>query len=612
MQLSWLLRCSLSIVVATRAASTYSHETSPSIEVAPADLGKNAPSKESVHHEGMAPGAIENQTEVESFLITITNPTSDAMEKGPQALRIPRPTAAPSLRKRQDDGQIQALSAQLQSLSQSATQAISSVSSSASSILSQMSQSAQSVQQSANQVAQSASQAADQASRQLSQTISSASSAVSAVNSRVSDQLSQSLASMSSRISSNQASAQSSASNAISSARVAASQFAASQIQAAKVGATGVTGDTNPQVNQTPSNSVSVTNLAIITTVSIVGTAILSTISSCLFLRYRRRKRSSRIEEALSGDGKRYEKPIAVRGSVSPRFPRFGGSSRSPMNEFRLPSLSPPKQSKKAQREGNNNIGSAVSDYGDQAESRSATQSSRDMNDNQRQNFRLQKDNGLSSATTVRLIRVGSEKSKADSPARIQQTATEPIPPPPAITTLDQSPKITPNPNPNQSTTQPPPQTNTIITEPSKPKGMPSGQQRVSVRSARNSDTETPGWRPPTLSTEMTRDRFRFRDSSDMESAEPTPTNLDITSLPQNPNTSSSRAQRPATLQAQTNYGSSGFDRTASTTRPKNGRGTFATFPRIRNEQERESMMNRGRPNRNGRASRLRVEDETR
>ncbi|KAI1354155.1 hypothetical protein F5Y01DRAFT_23484 [Xylaria sp. FL0043] len=607
MQLSWLLRCSLSIVVAaTRAASTYSHEISSSIEVAPAALGSNAPSKEFVPHEAATPGTIEKQIRAERLLIRVISPTSDSVGKGSPASRIARPTAAPLLRKRQDDGQIQALSAQLQSLSQSATQAISSVSSSASSILSQMSQSAQSIRQSADQVAQSASQAADQASRQLSQTISSASSAVSAANSRASDQLSQSLASMSSRISSNQASAQSSASNAISSARVAASQFAASQIQAAKVGATGVTGDTNPQMNQTSPNSVSATNVAIITTVSIVGTAILSTVSSCLFLRYRRRKKLSRTEEALAGNGKKYEKPIAVRGSLSPRFPRFGGSSRSPMNEFRLPSLSPLKQSKKAQREARNNVASAVSDYDDQAERRSATRSPKDANDIQRPNFRLQKDDGISSATTVRLIRVGSEKSKADSSTVAQQTTTDPIPPPPAITNQRLSPETTPIPIFTQ-TRQLPTQTNSIIPETTKAKGMPFEQQRVSVRSGRSSETETPGWRPPTLSTETTRDRFRFRDSSDMESAEPTPINLGRTSLPQNANTISSRAQRPV----QPNN-SGGFDRTASTTRPKNGRGTFATFPRIRNEPERESMMNRGRPNRNGRASRPRGEDETR
>ncbi|KAI1425544.1 hypothetical protein F5Y12DRAFT_359717 [Xylaria sp. FL1777] len=609
MQLSWLLHYSLLMVAATGVALTYSHEASPSIEVASAVLRQNPPSKEFVLHEAVTPGVIEKRIGAERLLIRVSDPTSTPVERGPPAMRIARPTGTPSLRKRQDDGQIQALSAQLQSLSQSATQAISSVSSSASSILSQMSQSAQSVRQSADQVAQSASQAADQASRELFQTQSSASSAVSAANARATDQISQSLASMSSRISANQASAQSSASNAISSARVAASQFAASQIQAAKVTATGVAGDTNSQVNQVQSNSVSASNVAIITTVSIVGTAILSTLSSYFFLRYRQRKRSSRAEEALPDKGKKYEKPIAVRGSVSPRFPRFGGSFRSPMNDFRLPSLSPLVQSKTAEREAPNNIGSAVSDYSGRTESRDAPRSAGDMDGKQPSPFRLQKNNGVSSATAVRLIRVGSEKSKAED---VQLAATEPIPPPPVITTSDQSPKITPIPMFNQATPQFPSQTTTIITQPPRVKGSFSEERRVSGRSTRNSNTGTPGWRPPTLSTETNRNRFTFRDSSDMESVEPTPTNLDMASPLPNNDTLSLRVQRPANLQARVSSGSGGFNRTASYGQPKNGAGTFATFPRIRNEQERESMINRGRPNLNGRSVRLRRDEERR
>lgn len=237
MQLSWLLRYSLLIVAATREASTYSHGAKPSIEVAPTTFEKDSPPRGAGLLEVAIPRVTEEQTGAGMHSTRTGNPTNEPGERELSVARIPRPTATPSLRKRQDDGQIQALSAQLQSLSQSATQAISSVSSSASSMLSLISQSAQSVRQSADQATQSANQAADQANRELSQTRSSASSAVSAANARASDQLSQSLVSMSSRISS----AQSSASNAISSARVAASQFAASQIQAAQLGATGVT-----------------------------------------------------------------------------------------------------------------------------------------------------------------------------------------------------------------------------------------------------------------------------------------------------------------------------------------------------------------------------------
>jgi hypothetical protein len=233
MQKSWLLRYTILIVVATRGAVAYSHEAKASIEVVTPAITRNVPLKPLVAHEAV--------TGFEEVLGGLTGPASTPVEREAAALRIARPTAKSSLQKRQDDGQVQALSAQLQSLSQSATQAISSVSSSASSVMSQISQSAQSVRQSADQAVQSANQAADQANRQLSQTQSSASSAVSAASARASDQISQSLASMSSRISVNQASAQSSASSAISSAQSVASQFAASQIQAAKAAASGVT-----------------------------------------------------------------------------------------------------------------------------------------------------------------------------------------------------------------------------------------------------------------------------------------------------------------------------------------------------------------------------------
>ncbi|GAW13192.1 hypothetical protein ANO14919_025720 [Xylariales sp. No.14919] len=533
----------------------------------------------------------------------MTDLTNDPIKREALVLRTPRPTATPSLQKRQDDGQIQALSAQLQSLSQSATQAISSVSSSASSALSQMSQSAQS----ADQAAQSANQAADQASRELSQTQSSASSAVSAANARASDQLSQSLASMSSRISVNLASAQSSASNAISSARVAASQFAASQIQAVQAGTGGSTAITNSPVNQAPSNSVSASNVAIITTVSIVGTAILSTVSSCFLLRYRRRKRSSRGEEAQGGREKKNGKPLAVRGSPSPRFPRFDGSSKSPVNDFRLPKLSPLVRSKKAQREAQNILGSAASDYTDQGENKDSRQLTSNVDGKKPLAFRLQKDNVVSSATTVRLIRVGSEKRKSGPPMDVRETATEPVPPIPMITALDQTPKMTPAFVSNQPTTQFASATNTVITPPPKAKEPPSEGRRISVRSTRISDAETSDPRPLMRLTTTAQNRFRFRDSSDMESGEPTPTNLDISSPLPNSNTPSLPTQRSTNL-PQANNSTGGFNWAASG-RPKNAAGTFATFPRIRNEPARESMMNRGRPNLSGRAVRLRGEE---
>ncbi|KAI1737117.1 hypothetical protein F4680DRAFT_468347 [Xylaria scruposa] len=610
MQQSWLLHYSLLIVAATGEVLTHNHVTESGIEVASSMLRQNTRVGVFVSHEVVVSEVKEQETGFKRLLSRITDPTGIPLEGEAAALRIPRPTAMPSLQKRQDDGQIQALSAQLQSLSQSATEAISSVSSSASSILSQMSQSAQSVRQSADQAMQSANQAADQANRQLSQTVSSASSAVSAADARASSQISQSLASMSSRFSTSLASAQSSASDAVSSARVAASQFAASQIQAAA--ASGVRGDdtndTNSPVEQSRPSSVSSTTLAIIIVVSVVGTAILSTVSTYLLLRYRRKRRSIREEKALADN----ERTVAVRGSPSPRFPRFGGGPGSTADGFKLPRLSLALRSKKAQREARYDSGSAASGYSDQEESISSKQDESDLDG--AQTFRLQKDNGVSSATTVRLIRVGSDKGKARSSIDIQPSIPEPTPPLPMVSIPYQSLKPTLVSTQNQPTTQPPPQAETIITQPPKSKEPPQEERRVSAPLTGTSDAEKAGWRPsirPSVRLTATDpNRFRFRDSSDLESGEPTPTNLDNTRLLSSPNTLSLRTPRTSNPPGQMNR--SDFRRTAPPGQPKNGKGTFATFPRIRNQPPRESMMNRGRPRLENRPVRLRGDEDRR
>jgi len=240
MQKSWLLRYPLLILLANSEALAYGLEAKVAAGGAFSVAIENPTLRKPSLDEAVISETIEVRTGPNGLPGRVTDATGMPREREAPVLPTPRPTITP-LQGRQDDGQIQALSAELQSLSQSATQAISSVSSSASSVISQISQSAQSVRQSADQAVQSANQAADQANRQLTQTQSSASSAVSAANARASEQLSQSLSSMSSRISSNLASAQSSASSAISSAQVVASQFAASQIQAAKAEASGVT-----------------------------------------------------------------------------------------------------------------------------------------------------------------------------------------------------------------------------------------------------------------------------------------------------------------------------------------------------------------------------------
>lgn len=240
MRQSWLLCYSLLRVAVARETSSHNHKAETSGGMVPSVLKQSLPLEVLVLRSVTIPEVMGMKTGLGELLDPGTDLTGVPVGSEPPALRKPRATAATSLGKRQGDDQILALSAQLQSLSQSATRAISSVSSSASSMLNLVTQSARSVQQSADQAVQSAYQAANQASRQLSQTQVSASSVVSAASARASSQVSQSLASMSSRISTDQASAQSSASDAISSARAAASQFAASQIQAFRADASTV------------------------------------------------------------------------------------------------------------------------------------------------------------------------------------------------------------------------------------------------------------------------------------------------------------------------------------------------------------------------------------
>jgi len=349
-------------------------------------------------------------------------------------------------------------------------------------------------------------------------------------------------------------------------------------------------------MDQARPNSISASTVAIIATASIVGTAILTALSTCFLLRYRRKRKASRQEEALINNEKGYNKPVAVRGSTSPRFPRFGRDSGSPMDNFKLPSLSPLIKAKKAQRE-QKKIGLAASDYGDQSEGSSQSPSSetdkKPTNADGAQSsttFRLQKDNGVSNATTVRLIRVGSEKGKGNAFTANQKTGIEPMPPPPIRTAFDGPPKqaslFVPGPAPAGPAIQSSSRANPIVlSQPPKVKETSSEQQR---QSARNPEVESPDWRPSVRSTIASRNRFRFRDSSDIESEEPTPTNLDPDA-----NTANPRVPRASNLFPRVNKddGSSTFPG-----RPKNAGATFATFPRLREGPRRESMINRGRP----------------
>ncbi|KAI1118154.1 hypothetical protein F5Y14DRAFT_299711 [Nemania sp. NC0429] len=524
MRQSWLLRYSLVTVAVTGEPLINNHNAKTRAGTVLPIIEQSPVLEELVSPIVMIPEAMGMKTGRGGLPAERPGPTGAQVESKALVLRIPRATAATPIRQQQDDDQINALSAQLQSLSQSATRAISSVSSSASSMLNLVTQSAQSVQRSADQAVQSANRAADQAMRQLSQTQSSASSAVSSVNARASSQISQSLASMSSRISANEAGAQSSASSAISSARAAASKFAASQIQAFRADATIVRGDTNSPLEQGRPSSVSISSLAIIIVVSIIGTLILSTVSSCLVLRCRRKRRSSHRAEAMEGHGKFDKRPIAVRGPPSPRFPGLSRDPMASMDDFRLPRL-PLLRSKKSQHEARNSIGSA------------ASLNEKSGGAKQPPIFRLQKTNGVTSATAIRLIRVGGEKGNTNTYTDIHQN----IPAPRVATTSTPSQDAAFISASNQPGTQPPLRNNATITQPTKSPKSPSRGQRISILSTYSPDTENANWRSTRRIEKATsRDRFRFRDSSDFESSGSTPTDHDNTP-PLNANTLSPR-----------------------------------------------------------------------
>ncbi|KAI0198730.1 hypothetical protein F4808DRAFT_462491 [Astrocystis sublimbata] len=694
MRQSWLLRYSLLVVAATTEALTHNYDAE-SNEVATSVLGQS-PRVEVVVHE-----VIEQISGPGSSNDGIIDPTNTTAEGEAPALRIPTATPSSSLQRRQDDGQVQALSDQLQSLSQSATEAISSVSSSASSVSSSLAQSAQSIRQSADQARQSADQAiqsanqeADQANRQLSQTESSASS-----------EMSQMSSSMSSRLSS----VQSSASDAVSSARSAASQFAASQIQAARATAGIITDNPESPVEpDTPSFILSTTNFAIIIAASVVGTAVLSTVFTCLIVRCRYKKKAARSDQGEDGEKapenseSSYDRPVAVRGTLrgipSPRFPRFG---RATVDDFKLPSLSPLLQSMREQRDTRDNFGTTLSGYTNLDDSTLSDQEAGNTKLAQPAPFRLQKDDVVGSATTVRLIRVNSaEKNQATASRDNLQTTPEPTPPVPMITIPYQSLRPTTESTEILPSTQTSMQNEAVIAEPPKSKQPPweqrryespvydesrdeerrtssplrrsasvtgafgqtfgrrpteqpyeddeprYGEQRVSPPLTRSSSvTETLSRRPSARLT-ASPDRFKFRDSSDLESNTssmpntPNVTSPGVSSRPSvrkprppyaqsqsTPNTtdtdSPTYSDRPSLQTPRPAYGpgqstpstsvarspsvinssskrpnphmSTGYEtdigklcRTPSG-KPKNGQGTFAGFPRIRPDLMRAS-----------------------
>lgn len=150
---------------------------------------------------------------------------------------------------------------------------------------------------------------------------------------------------------------------------------------------------------------------------SVSGAVILTSIIVCVFLRYRRKRKENRDGRSPTPDGKEYNKPVAVRGSVS-------GSRLNSLEKLKLPNFSPYS----AKKEEPLNFGFAISDYSDQKEkSADEVQSPEQVKvGNSASSFRLQKPPSVQSAEAVRVIRVNSKKEK-------EQPFTQPVEPSPPV-----------------------------------------------------------------------------------------------------------------------------------------------------------------------------------
>lgn len=555
-----------------------------------------------------------------NILESIPEPT--AVEGAAVVLRSPEPTAAPQ--KRQDNGQIQALSGQLQQLSISFSSA---------------SSASQSISQSAQQVQQSADQASRENSQAISRTQSSASSAVAQASQQANDRVNQASSSMSSQISRNLASVQSSASSAISVAQASASvsmasavNIAMSQLQAARAEATAVRSDANNFADQVQQNAISTTNLAIIVATSVSGAVVLTSIIVCVFLRYRRKKLQARDGGSVGQDEKQYDKPIAVRGSVGgSRFNPFGSGS-STRDKFKLPSFSPPS----ARKDEPLNFGFAMSDYSDQNGAPVVQEVAREKP----AAFRLQQPPNVKSAEAVRVIRVNSKNGKETTANDQEQDQSKPTASPTepsihrsksqvarkpvataAVSTTDEWPSVVKQ--PVQQPAAPAAATrdstrDTMMSEAGAKARSSSRYTMISVASTEGprdtardskrstmgpqpiSESDEPGWRPPSnrasrpasIKSVNTAQRLAFRESGD-----PVP-EPDATGWKQ-PKGGFSMASVSSLMRSDSTLGADAMDNRQPTV-PKLPKGprqgpSFAAFPTVRNGPP-SGILNRPRP----------------
>ncbi|KAL8397001.1 hypothetical protein RB594_003918 [Gaeumannomyces avenae] len=254
----------------------------------------------------------------------------DAAATAPDPLITPGPRYPPclagghALGRRQNDGQIQALSGEIQRLSQSfdsATQASRSVSQASQQLsqsVQQLSQSTARLQADAQQAQESARRAEDnarQAGEAANRASQSASSAIASVSSSASSALSSALAS---------ASSSADAAMAQASRNVARIQDqAASQVQAAQADATLARSEANRQVSQAQGAAVSVTQAALAVVGTFIASSLLSIAVFYLILRCRNKTRDSK---KVGGVKRKISAPTQFRKTESGLGAAYGST----------------------------------------------------------------------------------------------------------------------------------------------------------------------------------------------------------------------------------------------------------------------------------------------
>lgn len=264
-------------------------------------------------------------------------------------------TPPPSLSRRQDQGQIQALSNQLQQLSaqsrsvSQASQQLSQSSQQLSQSLQQFSQrlsqteqqlaSARLQQNAAESASRSMSQAAAEASRRADEARASADRSISEVMRSASQSASQAISENMASLTSSMGASFSSAISAASQSAAAVMRSAASRVQQAQADATAlrVSGrwfllhrrevtnlsqnEANTQLQQAQGAALSVTQTALAVVGGIIGSSLLTIACFLLILRHRRKKRRQ-ARHSRGGSVDSSEKPIIG-------YPNVAGDSRS-------------------------------------------------------------------------------------------------------------------------------------------------------------------------------------------------------------------------------------------------------------------------------------------